>query len=109
MYCAPQLDSSIHTVELSPNSDLYNPFLPELSSPDVKLDCSMSNLSLKLRYETRNLFRCIFFLKAVRSFVSDVYYYFTESRGGPEGSGGNYIQVASICKSVGVLLVRLIL
>ena len=53
--------------------------------------------------------RCTVFLKAVRSFLSDVYYSFAESRGGPEGSGGKSIMVISICKVVDVLLVRIIL
>ena len=39
----------------------------------------------------------------------DVPSYFAESRGGTDGSGGKYITVTSICKYVGVLLVRNIL
>ena len=50
-----------------------------------------------------------FFLNAVRSFVSDVYTSFTESRGGSDGYGGKSILVVSIRKCVDVLLVRLIL
>ena len=49
------------------------------------------------------------FLKAVPSFDSDVPSSFNKSRGGPDGSGGNSITVAYICKYVGVLIVRLML
>ena len=45
----------------------------------------------------------------MRSFVSDVYTSFTESRGGSDGYGGKSILVAYVCKCVDVLLVRLIL
>ena len=109
MYCVPQLGSSIHAAELSPNSNIYDPSLPDLDSPDLKLDCSMSNLSTKVRCETSHLCWCIVFLKSVHSFVSGVYSSFAESRGGPEGSGGKSILLAYICKSVGVILVRLIM
>ena len=73
----------------------------------MKSDCSTSNLSLELRCETSNFCRCNVFLKVVRSFVSDVSSYFTESRGGPEGSGGKSILVDYICKCVDVIIVRL--
>ena len=49
------------------------------------------------------------FLEAVRSFVSDVYTSFAESRVGSDGYGGKSILVVSIRKCVDVLLVRLIL
>ena len=48
-------------------------------------------------------------MNAVRSSVSDVYTSFAESRVGSDGYGGKSILVASICKCVDVLLVRLIL
>ena len=35
-----------------------------------------------------DIFQCTVFLKAVRSFVSDVSTSFDKSRGGPDGSGG---------------------
>ena len=104
-----QLDSSIHSADIIPTSALNDPLLPDFASPDGISDCCICNLSLRLRCETIQLCQCDVFLQYMRSFVSGVYYYFTESRGGPEGSGGNSMQVASIYKCVGVLLVRLIL
>ena len=50
-----------------------------------------------------------FLLKAVRIFVSDVSSSFAESRIGPGGYGGNYIPLASICKCVDMLPLRIIL
>ena len=44
----------------------------------------------------------------MRSFVSDVSSYFAEYREDLEGSGGKSIPVASICKYVDVMIVRLI-
>ena len=75
----------------------------------MNLECSISNLSLKVRCDTINLCRCTVFLKAMRSFESDVYYSFAKSRGGPDRSGGRSISVSYIHKCVDVLLVRLIL
>ena len=49
-----------------------------------------------------------FCLKDVRSFESHVPYSSTESRGGPDESGGKSILVASICICILVLFVRLI-
>ena len=72
MYCVTQLYSILHAAELIPTSDLYYTFLFNLASPDVKLDCSIFNLSLKVRRETSHLCQCTILLKAVRSFVSDV-------------------------------------
>ena len=97
MYCVPQLDPSIHAADLIPPFDLYDPSIPELSSPEVKLDCSISNLSLKLRCETSHLCWCTVFLKAMHSFVSNVSYSFAGYRGGPEGSRGMSIPVSYIC------------
>ena len=109
MYCVPQLGSILRAAELSPTSALYDPSLPDLASPDVKLDCSIYNSSLKVKCETSHLCWCTVFLKAMRSFISDVSSSFAESRGGPEGSGGKSIPLASICECVYVLLVRFIL
>ena len=75
----------------------------------MKLDCSVSNLSLKVLCETSHLCWCTVSLKDVHIFVSDVPSSFDESRRVAEGSGGEYIPVASICKCRGGLLVRLIL
>ena len=49
------------------------------------------------------------FLKAVRSFVSDVFSYFAEYSGFPDGSRGTSIPESSICKFVDSLIVRIIL
>ena len=75
----------------------------------MKLECRKSILSLKVRCDSRNLCRCTVFLKAVRSFDSDITSSSAESRGGPDGSRGKSITVASIRKYVVVLLVRIIL
>ena len=75
----------------------------------MKSDCSISNLSLKVRCAASHLCQCTVFLKALRSFVLDVYFSFAESVGGPDGSGGKSIPVASIRKCVDVLLVGFIL
>ena len=83
--------------------------LPDLSSPDMNPDCSISNLSLKVRCNTRNLCCCTVFLKAVYSFLSGLFSFLSESRGGLDESGGKSIPLASICKCVDVLLVRLIM
>ena len=109
MYCVPQLDPSIHAADLIPPFDLYDPSIPELSSPEVKLDCSISNLSLKLRCETSHLCWCTVFLKTVRVLVSDMSSSFAGSREVPEGSGGKSIPVATIFKCLDVMLVRIIL
>ena len=55
MYYVPHLDSSLHAADLGPTSILYDIFLPNLASPDVKADCSIYNLSLKVRFETIHL------------------------------------------------------
>ena len=72
-------------------------------------DCSVSSLSLKVRCDTRHLCRCTVLLKAVHSFVSDVFTSFDESMGGPDGSGEKSISAAYIRNSVDVMLVRLII
>ena len=89
MYCILQLDSSLHSAELGPNSSLYNPSLSDLAHPDVKSECSISNLSLKVLCETSHLCLCTVLFKAVCSAVSDVSSSFADSMGGPEGSEGN--------------------
>ena len=109
MCCVPQLDSIIHDAELSPTSYLLYPYLPDLSSLDVKLDCSISNLSLNVRCDTSHFCWCNFLLKSVRTSVSDVSSYFSESKGGLGGSGGKSIPVASICQCVDVLPISLIM
>ena len=72
-------------------------------------DCIISNLSVKVRFETGHLCQCTVFLKAMRSFVLYVSSSFLKYSGGPEGSGGKSILVTSICKFVDVLLVKLII
>ena len=72
-------------------------------------DCIISNLSVKVRFETGHLCQCTVFLKAMRSFVLYVSSSFPEYSVGPEGSGGNSVLVASICKFVDVLIVNLII
>ena len=51
----------------------------------------------------------VFFFKDVRSFKSGVPYSFAEYIGGPDGSGGSYVPVASTRRCVEVMIVRLIL
>ena len=75
----------------------------------MKLEYSISNLSLNVRCDTSQLCWCAVFLKDVCSFESDVSSYFTESRGGTDGFGGKSIPVASIRKCVDVLIVRIIM
>ena len=74
----------------------------------MESDCSISILLLKVRCDTIHLCRCTVFLKDVRSFVSGVSSYFVKYMGGPDYYGGKSIPVASICKCVDVLLVRII-
>ena len=101
--------SILHGDEIINTSDLNEISLPYLASPNTKSEYGESNLSLKVRCETNYLCWFSVLLESVHSFDSDVPYSFDESRGGPDGSGGKYIMVASICKYVGVLIVRLIL
>ena len=49
------------------------------------------------------------FLEICSHFLLDVSSYLSESRGGPEGSGGKSIPIASICKYIDMLLVSPIL
>ena len=112
MYCdppVPQLDSILHADDLSPISALWYTFLTDLAFLDVKSYYSISNLSLKLRCDTIHLCQCTVFLKALRILVSDVSTYFAGSRGGPDGSVGKFLPLASNRKCADVLLVRLIL
>ena len=83
--------------------------LPDLVFPDMKSECSISNVSLRVRFDTVHLCQCTHLLKAVCSFESDLSHSFAQFRGVPDVSGGKFITVASIRKCVYVLLFRLIL
>ena len=109
IYYVPLMYSILHASDLSPTSDLYNPLLPDITPPDVRSDCSIYNLSLKVRCETRHLCQCTEFLRTVRSFVSYLSSSLAWSRGGPEGSVGKSIPVAFIFKCVDVLILILVL
>ena len=105
IYCIPQLDSILHTADISPTSDQYDPSLSDLACLDVKSEYRTSNLFLKWICITSHLYQCFFCLKAVHRCESDVPSSSDDSRGGPYGTGGKYSPVCSICICVGGLLI----
>ena len=70
---------------------------------------STSNLSLKVRCVTSNLWWCFVWLKDVLSCESVVPSASDDSRGGPQVSRGKSTLVASICGCVWELLIKIIL
>ena len=75
----------------------------------MKSECCISILSINIRCGASYFCWCTSLLKSVQSFLLDVSSSLVKSRGSPDGSGGKSILVASICKCVDVLLVRIIL
>ena len=64
---------------------------------------------MKIICVTSQLCWCFVCLKAVHSFEYGITYYYNDSRGGPDVSGEKSSPVASICRCVWEMLIRLII
>ena len=90
----------LHYAEVSPTYAQYYLSLPELAYPEVKLDCSIPSLSIKVSRETSHVCRCSVLLKAVHIFDLVVPSSFAEYRGGRDDSCGKSIPIGYIHKCV---------